>query len=187
MTDLTGLKVAEAKLKESEIRYRAVFENTGAATIIFDKEGVISSVASKYESKLIAKDGRIKNTLITVDKVPGSEEWVSSILDITELRNTEKDLKKSLEEKEMLLKEIHHRVKNNLMVISSLLNLQSQYINDKEVLDIFRESQNRAKSMALIHQRLYESSDLKRIDFGSTPDRSISIPAGLRPVDSSGL
>lgn len=88
------------------------------------------------------------------------------ILDYTELKEAQEEIQKSLEEKEMLLKEIHHRVKNNLLIISSLLNIQSRYIKDKESLDIFKESQNRARSMALIHERLYQSTDLKRINFG---------------------
>ena len=70
------------------------------------------------------------------------------------------------QDKEMLMKEIHHRVKNNLMVISSLLNLQSKYIKDKAALEVFRESQHRARSMALIHTMLYQSTDLKCINFG---------------------
>lgn len=86
--------------------------------------------------------------------------------DITNIKETQKKLEVALEEKELLVKEIHHRVKNNLMVISSLLNLQAAYIKDKAALNIFRDSQNRAKSMALIHERLYHSTDLKRIDFG---------------------
>jgi PAS domain S-box-containing protein len=98
---------------------------------------------------------------------PKDNKFTTSIIrDVTERKKTEKMLEKSLLEKEILLKEIHHRVKNNLMIISSLLNLQSDYIKDEESKNIFKESQNRARSMALIHERLYQSTDLKRIDFG---------------------
>ena len=86
--------------------------------------------------------------------------------DITEIKNTQMELEQALKDKDMLMKEIYHRVKNNLMVISSLLNLQSRYIKDEEAKGIFKESQDRAHSMALIHERLYRSSDLKHMDFG---------------------
>jgi len=94
--------------------------------------------------------------------------------DITHHKDVEQRIQKDLKEKEILLKEIHHRVKNNLQVISSLLNLQSSYIQDEQLLDIFRESQNRIRSMALVHEELYSTKDLSGIQFKQYVDRLVS-------------
>jgi len=84
--------------------------------------------------------------------------------DITERKHMEKVVLTSLKEKEILLKEIHHRVKNNLQIVISLLNLQSTYMTDEATLSAFKESQNRIKAMALVHEKLYLSADISRIN-----------------------
>ena len=85
--------------------------------------------------------------------------------DITEGKRVEEKIKHSLEEKELLLKEIHHRVKNNLMIISSILSLQSAAMPDPAIQEIFRECENRVKTMSRIHTQLYQSGNLAQINF----------------------
>ncbi|MCK5059065.1 MAG: PAS domain S-box protein [Candidatus Aminicenantes bacterium] len=90
--------------------------------------------------------------------------------DISERKKAEKRIKNSLKEKEVLLKEIHHRVKNNMQIISSLLSLQEMTLKDRTVQKMFRESQIRIRSMSLIHDKLYRSKDLTRINIGEYID-----------------
>lgn len=85
--------------------------------------------------------------------------------DVTDRKKNENTIETSLKQKDMLLKEIHHRVKNNLQIISSLIKLQSAHVKDKEIHSLFAESQNRIKTMALIHEKLYRSTDISVIEF----------------------
>ncbi|MBF0316939.1 MAG: response regulator [Nitrospirae bacterium] len=87
-------------------------------------------------------------------------------VEINERLKAEERLKQSLREKEVLLREVHHRVKNNLQIVSSLLDLQTRYIDNDASLEMFRDSQRRLKAMALIHEKLYQSDNMERIEFG---------------------
>ncbi len=95
---------------------------------------------------------------------------LSSIIDISDRKQKEEKIQAALKEKDILLGEIHHRVKNNLQIIYSLLDMQAARIDDDELVTMLRDSQNRIRSMALIHQTLYQSKDFARVDFGSFLD-----------------
>lgn len=94
----------------------------------------------------------------------GQDVVVAVARDITLRKDDEKRLKRSLDEKEAMVQEVHHRVKNNMQVISSLLGLQSMYLEDDKVQNALQESQNRVQSMAMVHEKLYQSKDLSSVD-----------------------
>ena len=127
----------------------------------------LDGVPQVFEWKLRRKDGELFYGEIKLNNLnlKGSTYLMAMIRDITERKIAEDKIKASLHEKEVLLREIHHRVKNNLQIVSSLLNLQSQGIDNEEVQEIFKESQARVKSMAMVHEKLYQSQNLSRIQF----------------------
>ena len=204
--EITGHKQAVDDLGKSEARYRAVFENTGAATIIveedmmiamanreFEKltgyareelEGKMSWVdfvagedlermkgyhdkrretggiaPTEYEFCLVDREGNVSDIFLQIGMIPGTKRSVASLLDITLL-------KRALREKDVLLAEVHHRVKNNMQIVASLLSLQSEEVIDERTLELFRNSEIRIKSIAAVHEKLYLSEDLSTVHVG---------------------
>jgi PAS domain S-box-containing protein len=138
---------------------------------------VMESGEPNYDIEELATeaDGRVVWT--STSKTPffgsGGEVigMVGMTLDITERRKAEDQIKAALKEKEVMLREIHHRVKNNLQVVSSLLNMQARNAKDKDTIRILSESRDRIITMSLIHSQLYEGSDLAEINMKEFVDR----------------
>jgi PAS domain S-box-containing protein len=112
---------------------------------------------------------------------------LSAIVDISDRKQKEHRIEQALQEKDLLLGEIHHRVKNNLQIVHSLLDLQSGQISDPQVVAMLRDSQNRVHSMALIHQTLYLSKDFAKVDFGSFLESFVPVLVSSYAVHSNSV
>lgn len=210
--DLTEIKKAGDKLKESEGRFRMIAD-ASAIMIWMTDENQDLIYMNKARLRFMGKEeGSITNNDLThmlhpkdkkefLDKFKNAQKkkeefiieiraknsngeyrwiyetvlprflangtfsgFIGSSIDITENKNIRVELQDSLTEKETLLKEIHHRVKNNLQIISSLLNMQAHALQNNEVKAAFQVSQDRIRSMALIHEKLYKTKELKSIN-----------------------
>lgn len=209
-------KQAEAKLRESELKYRSLFENMidGFALhqIIVDEAGkpidyIFREVNNAFEKLTGLKTEDILNKNVT-QTLPGIEkdpaDWIgiygkvaltgkevrfeqyseqldrwyvvvayrpmlnffaTLFEDITERKQAEEQIKAALAEKDVMLKEIHHRVNNNLQIISSLVSLQTYNLTDDRIRDELNDVRDRVRSMALVHEKLYQASNLAQVNF----------------------
>ena len=158
-TSLGSPIIALLKNQTSPQRYKNQFQ-------FFQR--AFQGVQQQFELPLVDKNGDEVWYQMFVNPVSygdDHEELSCIAYEITDRKEIDQQIRSTLKEKEILLQEVHHRVKNNLQVISSMLNLQRRFIDDPKMLDILEESQNRISTMSFIHESLYQNSDFSSIGF----------------------
>jgi PAS domain S-box-containing protein len=145
------------------LNLKGVFNKQGS---IIHQDGIMENITERKQAEEALQKAHAKLEIRVEERTKELARSNNELhKEIAQRKRAEEQIKAALKEKEALLKEVHHRVKNNLQVISSLLNLQSRYIKDKKALEVLKNSQERVKTMALIHEKLYRSRGLSRIDF----------------------
>ncbi|MBP7809380.1 MAG: PAS domain S-box protein [Bacteroidia bacterium] len=157
------------------IENKSIRELSNGATEEFEEfwdekyKRAFNGTPSEFTTERINRDGTKVFRQYVLYPIKNNEGGVIEVsgmgIDITENKLYEEKITQSLKEKEVLLKEVHHRVKNNMQVISSILNLQSSYVTDAYALNLLKESQNRIKTMAYIHESLYQNKTFTSINF----------------------
>lgn len=160
-----------------------LFEADGVTPLVTERIPLIRAFNGEavegVEMSIVRKGGAPRVVLASgaaiVDGTGRKRGAVVVMRDVTERRQAEEDLRRSLREKEVMLKEIHHRVKNNLQVISSILDLQLDTVTDPLMRLTLKESINRVRSMAMIHEGLYQGTTLSRIEFANYTERLANV------------
>ncbi|MBM3285474.1 MAG: PAS domain S-box protein, partial [Candidatus Aminicenantes bacterium] len=144
---------------------------------VYDSQRILSEKKHRvFERTLMAKDGRRIPSEVSshLFELNGKPTVLAIVRDISERKKSEEALKSALKEKDVMLREIHHRVKNNMQIMSSLLRLQARQIKDEKSREAFDESQTRIRSMAMIHEKLYQSKDLASVDFADYIEKMVT-------------
>ena len=153
--ELLNMNLKDLGISKSDEPYRNIYQE------------LLTTSHAVFETELPTKSGLFIPVEISARLFSFLDKptVIASIRDISLRKANEREMQESLEEKQLLLKEIHHRVKNNLQVIISLLNLQSRYITDPAIMSVITESQHRVKAMALVHEQLYQTRRFAVIHF----------------------
>jgi two-component sensor histidine kinase len=126
----------------------------------------LNETSNTSEQVLFTRDGQkipIQKSVTTIT-LQGKHYLLESFIDISEQKKAEEQIKQSLKEKEILLRELYHRTKNNMQVIAAFMHLRTRHFKDETLKDIFRDLETKISSMALVHKKLYESGDLSKIN-----------------------